>query len=47
LIGTLGIIVVSGLILTYRRFRQNEQPRNNDVPPEPGVLRESNQEKSS
>jgi hypothetical protein len=47
LIGTLGIIVVSGLILTYRRFRQNEQPRNNDVPPEPGVLRESNKEKSS
>lgn len=47
LIGTLGVIVVSGLILTYRRFRQNEQPRNNDVPPEPGVLRESNKEKSS
>jgi hypothetical protein len=47
LIGTLGIIVVSGLILTYRRFRQNEQPRNDDVPPEPGVLRESDKEKSS
>jgi hypothetical protein len=46
-IGTLAVIVVSGLVITYRRYRQNEQPRKNDSPPEPGVLRKSNQEKSS
>jgi hypothetical protein len=47
LVGTLAVIVVSGLVITYRRYRQNEQPRKNDSPPEPGVLRKSNQEKSS
>ncbi len=47
LVGTLAVIVVSGLVITYRRYRQNEQPRKNDSPPEPAVLRESNQEKSS
>jgi hypothetical protein len=47
LIGTLAIIAVSGLIITYRRYRQNEQPRNNDTPPEPGVLRESDKKESS
>jgi hypothetical protein len=41
LIGTLGLIAVSGFILTYRRSRQNGQPRKDDSPPEPGVLRES------
>lgn len=47
MIGTLVLIVVSGITLTYRRFRQNGQPRKDDSPPEPGVLRKSNQEKSS
>jgi hypothetical protein len=47
LVGTLGIIVVSGLVLTYRRLRQNEQPRKDDSPPEPRVPGKSNKEKSS
>jgi hypothetical protein len=47
LIGTFGIIAVSGFILTYRRSRQNVKPRKDDSPPEPGVLRESDKEKSS
>lgn len=47
LMGTFGLIIVSGLVLTYRRLRQNEQPRNDDSPPEPGVLRKSDQEKST
>ena len=47
LIGTLAIIAVSGLVISYRRYRQNEQPRKNDSPPEPGVFRESNKEKST
>jgi hypothetical protein len=48
MMGTLAIIIVSGLVLTYRRFRQNEQPRKDDNPPspEPRVLRKSDQEKS-
>lgn len=47
LVGTLAIIVVSGLVITYRRYRQNESPRKDDSPPEPRVLRKSDQEKSS
>jgi hypothetical protein len=47
LIGTLAIIAVSGLVISYRRYKQNEQPRKNDSPPEPGVFRESNKEKST
>lgn len=47
LVGTLAVIVVSGLVITYRRYRQNEQPRKDDSPPEPGILRKPNQEKSS
>ena len=47
LIGTLVMISVSGLVITYRRYRQNEQSRNNDSPPEPGVLRKSYKEKST
>ena len=35
LIGTFAIIAVSGLIITYRRYRQNEQPRKDDSPPSP------------
>lgn len=44
LVGTVAIIAVSGLILTYRRFRQNGQStEKNDTPPPPvtRVLRES------
>ena len=47
LMGTLAIIAVSGFILTYRRSRQNERPRKDDSPPEPGVLRESDKKESS
>jgi hypothetical protein len=38
LIGTLALIAVSGFIVSYRRIRQNEQPRNDDTPPQPRVL---------
>jgi hypothetical protein len=47
LMGTLAIIAVSGFIVTYRRSKQNGQPRKDDAPPKPGVLRESNKEESS
>ena len=47
LMGTLALIAVSGFILTYRRSRQNERPRKDDSPPEPGVLRESDKKESS
>ena len=47
LIGTLALIAVSGLIITYRRSKQNEQSKRDASPPEPGILRESNKEKSS
>lgn len=49
-IGTFGLIAVSGFILTYRRFRQNGKQHKTDIPPtpsEPGVLRESNKKESS
>jgi TM2 domain-containing membrane protein YozV len=46
LIGTITIIAVSGLIITYRRSIQNEQPRKNDSPPEPGILRKSDKKES-
>ena len=46
LMGTLLLIAVSGFILTYRRSRQNERPRKDDSPPEPGVLRESDKKES-
>jgi hypothetical protein len=46
-IGTFGFIAVSGLFMTYRRSKKNEQAERNDTPPEPGVLRESDKEKSS
>ena len=38
LMGTIGLIAVSGFILTYRRSKKKEQ---DDSPPEPGVLRNS------
>jgi TM2 domain-containing membrane protein YozV len=37
-IGTFGLIAVSGLFMTYRRSKKNEQAERNDTPPEPGVL---------
>ena len=43
-IGTFGLIAVSGFILTYRRLRQNGKQHKNDIPPTPsesGVLRKS------
>jgi len=48
-IGTFGLIAVSGFILTYRRLRQNGKQHKTDEPPtpsEPGVLRESNKKES-
>lgn len=45
LIGTITIVAVSGLILTYRRSKQNAAQRKDDSPPEPGILRKSNKEK--
>jgi hypothetical protein len=38
LIGTIGIIAVSGLILTYQRTIKNVKRDNDDPPPRPGVL---------
>jgi TM2 domain-containing membrane protein YozV len=46
-LGTIGIIAVSGLALSFLRSRQNERPRKDDSPPEPGVLRKPDQEKST
>ena len=48
-IGTFGLIAVSGFILTYRRLRQNGKQHKTDDPPtpsEPGVLRESDKKES-
>ena len=48
-IGTFGLIAVSGFILTYRRLRQNGKQHKNDIPPTPSesrVLRESNKKES-
>ena len=44
-LGTIGIIAVSGMVLSFLRSRQNERPRKDDSPPEPGVLRKPDQEK--
>ena len=44
-LGTIGLIAVSGIALSFLRSRQNERPRKDDSPPEPGVLRKPNQEK--
>lgn len=41
-LATLGFIGVSGLFVSYRRFRQNEQRGSkgkNDAPPQPGTVR--------
>lgn len=47
LIGTLGLISVSGFIITYLRSKKNERKERDDSPPEPGVLREFDKKKSS
>ena len=46
-VGTLGLIAVSGFIVTYLRSKKNVSPRKDDSPPEPGILRKSDQEKST
>lgn len=38
LVGTIAIIAVSGLIVTYRRSKENGKPRKDDSPPEPRIL---------
>jgi hypothetical protein len=45
LLGTVAIISVAGLLLTYFRSKRNV-PEQDDSPPEPGVLRKPDQEKS-
>ena len=48
-IGTFGLIAVSGFMLTYRRLRQNGKQHKTDDPPTPsesGVLRESDKKES-
>lgn len=47
LITTIAGIAVSGIIITYRRSRQNAKPRKDDSPPEPGVLRELDKKEST
>jgi hypothetical protein len=47
LIGTIAIIAVSGLIVTYRRSKKNGKPRKDDSPPEPRILRESDKKEST
>lgn len=45
-VATIGIIAVSGFVLTYLRSRKNAvPPLQDDAPPEPRVLRKSDQEK--
>jgi hypothetical protein len=46
-VGTIGLIAVSGMVVSFLRSRQNGSPRKDDAPPEPGVLRKPDQEKSS
>jgi hypothetical protein len=45
LLGTVAIISVAGLLLTYFRSKRNV-PEEDDAPPEPGVFRKPHQEKS-
>jgi hypothetical protein len=45
LLGTVAIISAAGLLLTYFRSKRNA-PEQDDSPPEPGVLRKPDQEKS-
>lgn len=43
LLGTVVVIAVAGFVLTYYRTKKHVQPSIDDTPPEPGVLRESDQ----
>jgi hypothetical protein len=48
LVGTIGLIAVSGFVLTYLRSNKNANtPRQDDAPPEPRVLRKPDQKKST
>ena len=47
LVGTIVIVAVSGLIVTYRRSKKNGKPRKDDSPPEPRILRESDKKEST
>lgn len=45
---TLATIIVSGLVITYRRFRQNVSTKTkDDAPPNPAAIRGSDSEESS
>jgi hypothetical protein len=46
-VGTIGLIAVSGMVVSFLRSRQNGSPRKDDAPPEPGVLRKPDQKESS
>ena len=43
-IGTLALMALSSIILSYQRIRQNRRPYNDDVPPEPRIFREQTPE---
>jgi len=45
LIGTVTLISLAGFVVTYYRAKKNVTPEYDDSPPEPGVLRKSDQEK--
>jgi len=45
--GTIGLVAVSGFVLTYLRSKKNVSPPKNDSPPEPGILRESDKKEST
>jgi hypothetical protein len=47
LLGTVGLISLAGIIVTYYRAKKHVTPQYDDVPPQPGVLRKPDQEKSS
>ena len=47
LVGTIVVIAVAGFVLTYYRTKKNDEPSIDDTPPEPGVLRESDQKERS
>lgn len=49
LVGTIGFIIVSGLIVTYNKLNKNagySTQERDDKPPEPGIFRESTKEES-
>jgi hypothetical protein len=50
LLGTIMMMAVSGLVLSYRRSLQTKnkyESKRNDAPPEPGIFRESNKKESN